>query len=422
VRSDRGGVRILDVLDRVYDLELPWEPWLESIAEVLQRITGADKGLAAVRWRVDAQHQLTGQPWFFGVPDGYANEFEEVVRITRSVVPIALDVPVGGLTETFEVDHPFRIRAAELAAPHGIRDIQKLTVCDSIANILSLSPLFSYQFQTAAPDRRRLQHICDHLASCLRLRASLETRGAWRIEAILDGSGKVHHAEGGAPNGLKLLRRAVLDRERIRSQTTRGVERDALDLWQGMVDGRWTLLDRFEGDGEGRRFILAIKNDHELPTPRSLTMREEMVAQLVGRGFSNKEIGSSLGLSTETTAFHVKNILRKFSFESRADIIRWMNEENIEFALDIDDVIVGVLAEPKPSTDDSFPTSLSPSEWDVFARVKRGESNRTIAEARGTSVRTVANQIQSVLRKTGCASRYELMASASASTSRSLPE
>ena len=43
------------------------------------------------------------------------------------------------------------------------------------------------------------------------------------------------------------------------------------------------------------------------------------------------------------------------------------------------------------------------------ARVVRGESNRTIATARNTSVRTIANQVASLLRKTGATSRYDLI-------------
>lgn len=55
------------------------------------------------------------------------------------------------------------------------------------------------------------------------------------------------------------------------------------------------------------------------------------------------------------------------------------------------------------------PAGLSSAESEVLARVVRGESNAAIAKARKTSVRTVANQVASLLRKTGSASRYELI-------------
>lgn len=53
---------------------------------------------------------------------------------------------------------------------------------------------------------------------------------------------------------------------------------------------------------------------------------------------------------------------------------------------------------------------LSPSERGVFERLLVGESNLEIARARGTSPRTVANQVVAIFRKTGVGSRRELIA------------
>lgn len=53
---------------------------------------------------------------------------------------------------------------------------------------------------------------------------------------------------------------------------------------------------------------------------------------------------------------------------------------------------------------------LTDAERDIAARILRGESNRDIAERRGTSVRTVANQIAGLYHKLGIASRAELAA------------
>ena len=61
------------------------------------------------------------------------------------------------------------------------------------------------------------------------------------------------------------------------------------------------------------------------------------------------------------------------------------------------------------STVAKAPPSLSAAEREVLARLVRGESNAAIARGRKTSVRTVANQVASVLRKTGAASRFELI-------------
>jgi DNA-binding CsgD family transcriptional regulator len=54
--------------------------------------------------------------------------------------------------------------------------------------------------------------------------------------------------------------------------------------------------------------------------------------------------------------------------------------------------------------------SLTNAEHEVVLAVERGESNAEIARARGTSTRTVANQLASVFKKLGVASRAELVA------------
>ena len=55
------------------------------------------------------------------------------------------------------------------------------------------------------------------------------------------------------------------------------------------------------------------------------------------------------------------------------------------------------------------PANLTAAERDVLVRVVRGESNAAIASARKTSVRTVANQVASLLRKTKATSRFDLI-------------
>ena len=53
---------------------------------------------------------------------------------------------------------------------------------------------------------------------------------------------------------------------------------------------------------------------------------------------------------------------------------------------------------------------LTPAEERVLALVGVGLTNAAIARARGTSVRTVANQVSSILEKTGRPTRRTLAA------------
>jgi DNA-binding NarL/FixJ family response regulator len=53
-------------------------------------------------------------------------------------------------------------------------------------------------------------------------------------------------------------------------------------------------------------------------------------------------------------------------------------------------------------------STLSAAETSVLADLITGRSNQEIADARGTSVRTVVNQVSAVFRKLGVGSRAEL--------------
>lgn len=56
------------------------------------------------------------------------------------------------------------------------------------------------------------------------------------------------------------------------------------------------------------------------------------------------------------------------------------------------------------------PASLGAAEREVLALIRAGLSNAAIARARRRSVRTVANQVSSILRKLGATSRAALTA------------
>jgi predicted ATPase/DNA-binding CsgD family transcriptional regulator len=55
-----------------------------------------------------------------------------------------------------------------------------------------------------------------------------------------------------------------------------------------------------------------------------LGKREVDVARLVAEGLTNKQIGTRLFISERTVATHVRNILNKLGFDSRAQIASWM--------------------------------------------------------------------------------------------------
>jgi DNA-binding NarL/FixJ family response regulator len=63
-----------------------------------------------------------------------------------------------------------------------------------------------------------------------------------------------------------------------------------------------------------------------------------------------------------------------------------------------------------PLADPSGMSTLTPVERHVAVLAAEGLSNAGIGRRRGTSTRTIANQMASILRKLGISSRYELAA------------
>jgi DNA-binding CsgD family transcriptional regulator len=67
----------------------------------------------------------------------------------------------------------------------------------------------------------------------------------------------------------------------------------------------------------------AVAEDHRPTGP--LGKREVEVAELIAEGLTNKQIGTRLFISERTVATHVRNILDKLGFDSRAQIASWMS-------------------------------------------------------------------------------------------------
>jgi DNA-binding NarL/FixJ family response regulator len=85
------------------------------------------------------------------------------------------------------------------------------------------------------------------------------------------------------------------------------------------VDGRWSLVDRFESDG--RRFMVAHRNEPDVRDPRALSKRERQVVAFAATGHSNKLIGYELGVSPSSVAKHLGVAARKLGVRSRAELV-----------------------------------------------------------------------------------------------------
>ncbi|MCB9736866.1 MAG: response regulator transcription factor [Deltaproteobacteria bacterium] len=106
--------------------------------------------------------------------------------------------------------------------------------------------------------------------------------------------------------------------DRGRTAAGRAEGEVALAAWRGLVDGTWSMVDRFDRDG--RRYLIAKRNppaEVSAALVSKLTLREKQVAVLAATGASNKLIGYELGLTASTVATHLQRAARKLGVKSR---------------------------------------------------------------------------------------------------------
>jgi predicted ATPase/DNA-binding CsgD family transcriptional regulator len=141
--------------------------------------------------------------------------------------------------------------------------------------------------------------------------------GQPRIGAQLLGAAHIVRTELGA--SLIPFFSPLLARAEEAAGAALGAARFDAEFEKGQHAGRQTAL------------ALALGKAADVPDPTvadssaaPLGKREADVARLVADGLSNKQIGSRLFISERTVESHVRNILNKLGFNSRAQIAAWM--------------------------------------------------------------------------------------------------
>lgn len=142
-----------------------------------------------------------------------------------------------------------------------------------------------------------------------------------QAEAIVTPAGRVEHA---APElrdsvALEALRERVIMVDKARAHL-RHDARAATEVWTGLTEGRWSLVDQFERGG--RRYYLARPNAPEVGESAALTEREAQVARAAAMGHSNKHIAYELGVAMSTVAANLKSAAAKLGVGSRLELIR----------------------------------------------------------------------------------------------------
>jgi DNA-binding CsgD family transcriptional regulator len=174
--------------------------------------------------------------------------------------------------------------------------------------------------------RRFGDQLARRISHAFRLRQALKSR---RLvpSAILTPDARVVHAEGAGslPEARARLRQAVVARERARSSLRQRNPLLAFEMFRALVDGRFTIVDRFERDG--RRFLVAYENPPAIAALRALTSREREILRRAVAGDPIKRIAIDLEIVPAAAAAYLANAREKTGLRSRQEMARWFHRQ-----------------------------------------------------------------------------------------------
>ena len=319
----REQLDVIGLVETAYDLSLDTKSWIASMAEQVKPAVGGEFGMISglykygISGRIEMQEVVTSE---------VSSWRQELMLAGTKRIPSGLGrkmfVEGDALTTPGEsfgggLDGLYR------RLPAGFRKAAPNVVLFKAFDPSGVGVVFSSGHRQSpklrAYDKERFACIAAHICAGLRLRVAATVE-----EAVFDPlADKIVHAEGRALDAQAQLQEAArrVDRARLRATG----EDEALQMWEGLVDGSWSLVESFESDG--RRLIVAKRNSITTRDPRKLSHRQRQVAALAAMGRSDKLIAYSLGISVSAVRSHLARALRKLGIENRRNLLRFMRFE-----------------------------------------------------------------------------------------------
>ncbi len=332
---DPAKTAAIDLAEASYNLDIDVGNWLPNLLENGRPTLDLGSGFAAAMWGGKSDQ---GQPLIMqmhvgaGAPDLPLRYMRAAQEVGPDLVQETTAASVGGVNVLSEMKDKWPQVYEALTGSVGCKDILTLWALDPDLHGLVLSIPSPELVQLTPAARDRWQMLAVHMTAGHRLRRGLSTDTVatgvpvtempLNAEALLDPRKfVVSQATGGAQDkaASAVIREAAVRLDRARGKLRKTHPEEALELWHGLVRGRWSLVDWFDTDG--RRFVLAKPNAPKLGDPRGLTEREHQVSTYAGLGESGKIIGYRLGISPTRVSALLSAALRKLGVKTQAQLV-----------------------------------------------------------------------------------------------------
>ena len=323
----------IDTVEVVYDLVPEGNDWFDRVVDTIGQVVDHDMGLVGSHMTgqtpdgipMVARAHVSGADQ--QLPLGFLGASHEIGQEEMARIVLAM---AGRTFAIAELEDDFPDATASYRKHLGCEDVLIMSAIDPNVFGFSLNFVSSKRFNLNASQRDLLAKLSVHMAAGDRLRRGLdpaaaaprgltldEIRDAAHIDAILDPKQfEVADARGEAVSSeaRDQIRAAAKSVDRARGKLRKTDPEEALEIWQGLVRGRWSLVDWFDTDG--RRFVLARPNAPDLGDPRGLTERELQVVTYAAQGESGKLIGYRFGLSQGHVSTLLKSGMRKLGVKT----------------------------------------------------------------------------------------------------------
>jgi DNA-binding CsgD family transcriptional regulator len=320
---------LIDILEAAYDVDKREDRWLTAIARA-SKVT-LDDGLGLFAFLYDAsvpEHMTIGR--FVRTSDR--------VQFDGATALYGIQAAGGGqyVRDTFRSLQVGAVRDTSGFAgsdgerffdASGIGDLVVVNGLDPSGAAICLGAVTRKRAKLSEAQRERYSRIATHLANSYRLRRRLASHRAtrrtpWDADAVLSPRGRMEHSatpETHLRRARGVLKEAAVAIDRARGSLRRIDVDSALGNWMGLVDGRWSLVDKFDTDG--KRYVLARRNEPRVEGLALLTERERAVVAYAAMGHTNKLIAYDLGIAHSTVRVLLARAAAKLGARGRAALI-----------------------------------------------------------------------------------------------------